>query len=118
MKKLLILSTILAGLFSFQNAYAVDRKLSDFTGDNMAFSIVSVSSATTATTLANYSTSRGALTVINISTNTVSLSTSSAVGQSVQLPAGASIQFRNNAGLFAQVAAGIGPMSVDVILEW
>lgn len=120
MKKVFSLLAVL--ILGAVTSYAVSRdgtrSVSDFTGDNLSFNLVSVSSATTATTLAGYSTSRGALTVINISTNTVNLSTSSAVGQYIALPAGEAIEFRNNGALFGQVAAGTAVMSVDVILEW
>lgn len=120
MKK--ILSLLAVFILCNTTVYAIDRgrvvSSSDFTGESMSFNTVSVSSATTATTLAAYSTSRGALTVINVSTNTVTLSTSSAIGQSITLPAGQSIQFRNNSALFGQVAAGIAVMSVGVVLEW
>lgn len=120
MKKMLVLLAVLLSYTGLSYAIGRDgtRSVSDFTGDNVGFSLVSVSSATVATTLAGYSTSRGALTIINVSTNTVNLSTSPTVGNYISLPAGYSLQFKNNAALYGQVGAGIAVMSVDVITEW
>lgn len=93
---------------------------SDFTGDNMAFSLVSVGSGTVA--LALPSTSRGALTCINVSTNTIYLSTgtpATALGAgTLPLPAGQAIEFRNNAALFGVVAGGTAAMSMGCATEW
>lgn len=124
MKKVLLLLAVL--FISFEAAYAVGRdgtrSVSDFTGENMLFTLTTVSSHTASSQLVPYSSSRGAATIINVSTNTVYLSTASQVSNgsanSYPLPAGGSIVFRNNAAVFGSVAANISIMSVGVCREW
>lgn len=123
MKKVLVLLAVLTLLVPPVQAVGRDgtRSVSDFTGDNISFALVSVTSSPVVQ-LAAYSTSRGALTCLNVSSNTVYLGTSTVVtaagATSFPLPAGQSIQFRNNAGIYGVVAAFVGAMTVGCITEW
>ena len=107
-------------------AFAVDRSrtgsVSDFTGDNVTFAKISVSS-TTATALGAYSSGRGALTCINNNlTSSVYIGSSTAVtangAASFPLPAGQSIEFRTNAGVFAIADVGITSSTIHCITEF
>jgi hypothetical protein len=119
---------LIAGLFSVvlmftgtaSQAISRDKvqSASDFTGDNASFNLVTVS--TTVATLFNYSTSRGAATVINVSTNTIYIGTSTAVTAggtaSFPLPAGQAVEFRNNAGMYG--ISSTGGNTVGTATEW
>lgn len=109
------------------DVHAVDRSknptnISDFTGDNVEMSKAVVGA--TVTVVAPYSTSRGALTILNISTNTVYLSSATTPAfaannaMSFALPAGLSIQFRNNAAIYGVVDPTVSSMTIHVIKEY
>lgn len=118
----LMLCTGIAG-----KSQAIDRSrnagsVSVFTGDNLAFSKVTLSS-TTASTLGSYSTSRGAITCINSdSTNQVWIASSTVVSAagaaSFPLKAGSAIQFVNNGGLFAIGDTGVSSTIVYCVQEY
>ena len=119
-----VLMLVQMGLVS--NVSAIGREgtksVSDFTGDNLSFIKVSVAS-TTASALDAYSTSKGALTCINSdSTNAVYLGSSTAITPqgtyTFKLPAGAAIQFRSNAGVFAVAETLITSVVVYCFREW
>lgn len=122
MKKVMFTAILVFTALSTGMAVSRDgtRSMSDFTGEvvEMSKSVV----GGTVSVVAPYSTSRGALTVLNISTNTIYLSSTSVTtgnaANTFALPAGQSIQFRNNAALFGVLDTGISSMTIHVIKEY
>ena len=105
-------------------SYALDHgrttSVSDFTGDNIEMSKGVVGA--TVSVVAPFSSGRAALTVINVSTNTIYLGASSAVtangAASFALPAGQSIQFRSSGAIYGVVDPTVSSMTVHSIKEY
>lgn len=109
MKKLMFLAVIVLGMVSL--SHADTRRATQFTGDNMAFSKVTLSSVTW-TSLAAYSNARGAITCVNSDTSNqiwISTAATAAIGGAGTFPiySKQSFQIQNNSSIQGLADTGV-----------